>query len=100
MIAQFICFGQVLHGRMLRRQAALCKGEHTADAIHRRADFMRHPEQKARFELTGSLGFRETRFILFPLVLFACAQAEAEQITAAFIARLCGELNPAIIVAV
>ena len=89
MVGKLVGSTEILHGRVIFRQAVLCKLYHTGDTVHRGSYFVRHTEKEACFELTCLFGVVETSFILLlPLVLLGDI-AENQQICG-FVAALLG----------
>ncbi len=69
MVAQLVRLVQVLHGGAVRRQLALGQRQHTNDAIHRSADFVRHTREEGRLGLAGLLGLLQALFEFFNLLV-------------------------------
>lgn len=69
MAAQLVRLVQILHGGAVRRQLALGQRQHTNDAIHRGADFVRHTREEGRLGLAGLLGLLQALFEFFNLLV-------------------------------
>lgn len=80
MVAQLVRLVQILHGGAVRRQLALGQRQHTNDAIHRGADFVRRTREEGRLGLAGLLGLLQALFEFFNLLVQGGAAAQGGRI--------------------
>lgn len=80
MVGKLVDFLKILHRRVIFFKLALCQRKHADDAVHRRANLMRHAGKEHSFRLVGFFRLHQTLFIALYAALHFSRFVKSEKV--------------------